>query len=123
LAGIEAAKVSMFTAALETIGGSEIPTVAPLEVPELGKREPDLLICDLDASAVDGLELLRRLRFVLPECLIVVYTGDGHRAWGVACHLAGASCILWKSSTDVDIVHGIRHAIRSGCYTDPRMVA
>ena len=113
----------MFEATFETLGGYEFPMVAPLEVPELGKREPDVLICDIDASVVDKLELLRRLRFVLPECLIVVYTSDGHRAWGVACHLAGASCILWKSSEDADIMHGIRHAIRSGCYTDPRMVA
>ncbi len=55
-------------------GASAQVTVAPLEVRDLGRLSRDLLICDIDALDVDPLELLRRIRFVLPRCTIAVYT-------------------------------------------------
>jgi DNA-binding NarL/FixJ family response regulator len=73
--------------------------------------------------AVDKLELLRQIRFVLPSCVIVVYSGDSHRAWGLACHIAGANALLSKDSSKAELVEGLGDALASGCYTDPRFVA
>ena len=71
----------------------------------------------------DQLELLRRIRFVLPDCVIAVYTGVMNRAWSLACHLAGANCMLSKQSEQRDLSTGLRRALLSGCYTDPRFAA
>lgn len=120
LAGIDGDKVAMFGVALREAGALASATVARLDVAELGKMTPDLLVCDIDALRVDPLEMVRRLRFVLPDCVIAVYTGDMRRTWGVSCHLAGANCLLAKGSTRRQLSSGLRGAVRTGCYTDPR---
>jgi DNA-binding NarL/FixJ family response regulator len=123
LAGIDRTTVPMFGAVLRAVGIHSAATVARLDVTELGQIAPDLLVCDIDESEVDALELLRRIRFVLPDCLIAVYTGQTKRTWGVACHLAGVNCVLSKDADERRLAHGVRNALRSGCYTDPRFAA
>lgn len=113
----------MFSAVFKAAGELPLATLARLDVPELGILAPDLLVCDVDATEKDSLELLRQIRFVLPECLIAVYTGTAKRTWVVACHLAGANCLLSKGSDERQLSKGLRWAIRSGCYTDPRLAA
>ncbi len=123
LAGIDRAAVPMFEALLRKAGAPSLVTVAPLDVTGLGRLAPELLVCDIDASEVDSLELLRRIRFVLPGCTIAVYTENAARTWGVACHLAGANCLLSKQSGAEELSDGVRSAIGTGCYTDPRFAA
>lgn len=123
LAGITGVAIPTFAAVLTAAGIVAPATVARLDVPELGRLAPDLLICDVDTSEVDALELLRRIRFVLPECIIAVYTGIMKRSWGVECHLAGVNCMLSKDADERQLTKGVRDALRSGCYTDPRFAA
>jgi DNA-binding NarL/FixJ family response regulator len=123
LAGIDRTEVPMFGSALQMAGVSAIPIVARLEVTELGRLAPNLLICDVDDTTIDSLELLRQIRFVLPECLIAVYTGVMKSTWGLACHLAGVNCVLSKDADERTLAHGVRNALHSGCYTDPRFAA
>jgi DNA-binding NarL/FixJ family response regulator len=108
---------------LKQSGEPSRAVVANLEVRALGKIHPDLLIGDVDHLAVDPLEILRQIRFVLPNCIIAVYSGDTRRSWGLACHLAGANCLLSKQSTQRQLSAGVHDAVDSGCYTDPRFVA
>jgi DNA-binding NarL/FixJ family response regulator len=122
LAGIHEDNVAMLGVVLRRAGRPTRATISRLDVTDLGKLQPTLVICDIDGLQIDPLEMLRRLRFVLPECLIVVYTGLLERAWCVACHLAGANCMLAKGSSGAELATGLRGAIRSGCYTDPRFV-
>lgn len=123
LAGIDGSMVPMFSDVLKAAGELPLTTLARLDVTELRRLAPDLLVCDVDAVTVDAVELVRRIRFVIPECLIAVYTGDMRRTWGLACHLAGANCLLSKDSDREQLAGGLRSAIRSGCYTDPRFAA
>ncbi len=123
LAGIDRAILPLLSDVLKQSGESTRAVVAKLEVRALGKLHPDLLIGDVDDLAVDPLEILRQIRFVLPNCLIAVYSGDSHRAWGRACHLAGANCLLSKKSTTHELSAGVHDAVKSGCYTDPRFAA
>jgi DNA-binding NarL/FixJ family response regulator len=123
LAGIDRTNVPMFGAVLRKAGVPTAATFARLDVTELGRLAPDLLVCDVDETEVDALELLRQIRFVLPECLIAVYSGLLERSWGVACHLAGVNCLLSKDADERRLAHGLRNALRSGCYTDPRFAA
>lgn len=115
--------ISLLGAALKGVGEPGLALVAHLDVAALRKLAPDLLIADIDRQKIDPLEMLRQLRFVLPECVIVVYTGSVGRVWARACHLAGASCVLSKESRKPVLVSGLKHAIRTGCFTDPRFAA
>jgi DNA-binding NarL/FixJ family response regulator len=124
LAGIDDANVSMLRLVMRAAGALASPKVTPLpSVTELRTIAPDLLLCDVDGSEVDKLELLRRIRFVLPQCVIVVYTGVTKRTWAVACHLAGANGMLSKESSQAELTAGLRNALKTGCFTDPRFVA
>jgi DNA-binding NarL/FixJ family response regulator len=113
----------MFSAVFKTAGVPALATIAKLDVRELGRVRPDLLVCDVDDSLVDKLELLRRIRFVLPECVIAVYTGVSEQAWVRSCHLAGANCLLSKASDERHLARALRSALATGCYTDPRFAA
>jgi len=113
----------MLTAVLKRAGVPLATNLARLNVVELGELKPGLLVCDVDGLEVDSLELLRQLRFVLPGCIIVVYTAMMKRTWSVECHLAGANGLLAKDSTEAELVAGLRLAVRNGCFTDPRFVA
>jgi DNA-binding NarL/FixJ family response regulator len=123
LAGLGPEKVAMFIAVLKRAGVPIGPSVASLNVVELARLAPELLVCDVDELVVDRLEMLRQLRFVLPACIIIVYTVDGARTWAISCHLAGANGVLSKASTRTQLVAGVRSARRNGCFTDPRFAA
>jgi DNA-binding NarL/FixJ family response regulator len=115
--------VPMFSAVFKAAGEPILAVVASLNVAELGRLSPDVLVCDLDEVDADPLELLRQLRFVLPDCLIVVYSGLMDRVWSRSCHLAGANCLLAKTSGERALSSGLRGALVSGCYTDPQFAA
>ncbi|MDQ2993057.1 MAG: hypothetical protein M3R30_09610 [Candidatus Eremiobacteraeota bacterium] len=121
LADVAREQIAMLIAVLERAGLAMSPSVASLDVVELGKLAPDVLVADLDALTVDPLERLRQLRFVLPSCIIVVYTANNTRAWGVEYHLAGANAVLSKASTEAELAAGVRSALQRGCFTDPRL--
>jgi DNA-binding NarL/FixJ family response regulator len=123
LAGIDRALLPMFTGVFNGAGVPDPATFAHLDVSELGRLHPDVLVCDIDDLDVDSLELLRRIRFVLPGCVIAVYTGLLEREWGLACHLAGANCLLSKGSGERELSAGIHGALRTGCYTNPHFSA
>ena len=124
LVGIEDAKVSMLVSALRKAGATASPQVVhSFNVSELGQLAPQILLCDIDASGVDPLEFLRRLRFVLPECILAVYTANVKASWARECHLAGANCILSTESSEAELALGLRGATVNGCFTDPRVAA
>lgn len=123
LAGVDPEDIQVLGRALKGAGESGYTLVAGLDVAALGRAAPDVLVADVDRLDVDQLELLRQLRFVLPECIIVVYTAGVGSSWGRACHLAGATCILSKKSHESQLTAGLLHAFQTGCFTDPRFAA
>jgi DNA-binding NarL/FixJ family response regulator len=123
LAAVDPKDIPLLGAALKGAGEVDLTVVANVDVAVLGKLAPDVLVADIDRQEVDALELLRQLRFVLPECVIVIYTGAARRAWSRDCHLAGASGVLSKQSREALLVSGLQRAIETGCFTDPRFAA
>ncbi len=123
MAGIEEKATATLVVALREAGIRDPATTARLNVTVLGKLKPELIVCDIDDLNVDPLETLRQLRFVLPKCLIAVFTGLETEGWGLACHLAGANCLLSKKSTRTELVVGLRDTLIHGCYTDPHLAA
>ncbi len=123
LSGIDPNDVPLLGAALKSAGEQGLAILTNLGVAELRKLTPDVLIADVDRLEVDQFELLRQIRFVLPDCVMAVYTAVVDLSWARACHLAGATCVLSKESSESQLASGLRHAIRSGCFTDPRFAA
>jgi DNA-binding NarL/FixJ family response regulator len=123
LAGIAREHVTKLSDVLEAAGVPPLHILLQVHVVELGELKPGLLVCDIDGLAVDPLELLRQVRFVLPACIIMVFTATTERSWIVDCHLAGANGLLSKASTNAQLTSGVRGALRNGCFTDPRFVA
>jgi DNA-binding NarL/FixJ family response regulator len=123
LADIDDAQVALFRVVVKHAKAPSLVVVARLDVPALGDLAPAVLIGDLDRLPIDPLEVLRQLRFVLPTCIIVVVTRSHKRAFSLACHLAGASGVLSKTSSEAELVVGLRTSIRTGSFTDPRLAA
>jgi DNA-binding NarL/FixJ family response regulator len=120
LAGIEEGATAKLRAVLRKAGAPKLMKIARFNPADLGRLAPALLLCDVDRLAVDALETMRQVRFVLPDCMIAVYTDTATSAWSRECHMAGANCLLLKLSTDAELVAGIQEALSSGCFTDLR---
>lgn len=123
LAAVASQDIPLISSAFKGAGEPVLSIVARLDVVELSRLAPEVIVADVDGLEVDKLEILRQLRFVLPNCTIVVYTADTNGSWGRACHLAGANGVLSKASNEAQLAGGLRHAIRDGCFTDPRFAA
>jgi len=119
LAGNRVACIPLLTASLASSGYADPVVTSGINITELGRAAPDLLVLDIDDLDIDPIELLRQTRFVLPDCIIVVYSGDRREHWARSCHLAGANCILSKRSDGTQLAAGLVHAVSSGCFTDP----
>jgi DNA-binding NarL/FixJ family response regulator len=90
-------------------------------VAKIAQHAPRVMLVDLDNLQTDGLECVRQLRFVLPQCAIVVVSSDSRESWAAQCHLAGASGVLARNSMP-RMLAGLRRAVRHGCYTDPSFI-
>jgi DNA-binding NarL/FixJ family response regulator len=123
LAGIDGSSVRTFCAIIAASRWPDVATVSALNVSELGFLDPTLLICDVDDVFGDPIEMLRQIRFVLPTCVIAVYTGILTATRSRACHSAGANGVLAKGSSHAQLARGLASALVSGCFTDPRFAA
>jgi DNA-binding NarL/FixJ family response regulator len=118
LAGLDHQAILNFNAILAAGGSREQGTIVDLNVAALAKLSPQLLVCDIDHIAIDRLEFLRRVRFVLPNCIIAVYSNVVTAGWAASCHLAGVSCMLSKNSNAATLAEGLATSQKTGCYTD-----
>lgn len=119
LARVDPAGVELLAPALAKLGRM-LPVILPhIKVTEVAKLVPDVLVVDIDQLAKDALETLRMLRFVLPACMIAVYTDVLTDKWALDCHTSGANCLLSKASDRTHLALGLRRSLRSGCFTDP----
>ena len=124
LAGIQADRIVMFTEILRGFGKLGSVHEARFNISELSNLKPAVVICDVDKSSMaTPLEMLRQLRFVLPDSFLSVYTETAARTWARSCHNTGVNSILLKSSTPAEIADGIRLGLQSGCFTDPHVNA
>ena len=118
LAGMNDDDTETFVSVLRHVDASSLVTRTAFNVTALGSCSPSVIVCDIDDLDVDPLEMIRRLRFVLPDCIIAVYTGVVGREWALACHLAGVNCLLSKESSIDGLTAGMRIALETGCFTD-----
>lgn len=122
-AGLDRDAIKILNAALAVIGTWNPAVVSGLTVVAIGSVKPELLVCDIDRSESDPLELLRQVHFVLSASIILVYTDRANGLWNVGCRTAGANGLLSKQSNITELAAGVRSAMRVGCFTDPRCAA
>ena len=123
LAGNQTSCIPLLTAALLASGFASPAIAERINVTELGLAAPRIVVLDVDDLDIDPFELMRMIRFVLPLCLIAVYSGTLKQSWALSCHLAGANCVLSKTSNEAEPAAGLREGLTSGCFTDPSFVA
>lgn len=92
-------------------------------VAKLGIYAPCVLMVDFDHIRSDRLESIRQLRFVLPDCAIVVVSSNLQGTWARMCHMAGANAVLSSRSGAKHMIAGLQCAVRTGCYTGPEFAA
>lgn len=78
------------------------------------RHRPDVLVLDLMMSDLDGLESLKRLRRVHPECRVLVLTSSDDPADASAALAAGACGFITKTARYDEIVTAIRSVHAGG---------
>jgi DNA-binding NarL/FixJ family response regulator len=59
---------------------------------------PDLVLMDVRMPGIGGVEAARRVRAILPECVIVLISVDGAEAVSAPLHACGADATLSKQA-------------------------
>lgn len=82
---------------------------------------PDAAVVDLALPDGDGVSLIRRLRRVAPECVVLVLTMTRDEATVQACLEAGASGYLLKDSAPDSLVPSLRTVAEGGIVLGPHV--
>jgi DNA-binding NarL/FixJ family response regulator len=88
-------------------------------------NRPRVAVLDvaLDGSAVDGIELCRRLVGELPDVEVVFYTGMGEIGLADRAFAAGAKAVVSKGDGSGDLLKAVLLASRGKTYTSPAFAA
>jgi len=79
-------------------------------VAEAERESPDVVLMDLVMPAMDGVEAIRRIRIVRPDCRVLVLTSFGSDSKLFPAVKAGAIGYLLKDSSPAELIRAIRNA-------------
>ena len=103
---------------LEAEGYSVEATTVPAEGLEKVSRSAeggfDVVITDLKMPAIDGLEVLRRVKVTAPGCRVIVITGYATATTGAEALRAGAFDYLPKPFTPDELLAAVSRALAGG---------
>ncbi len=85
------------------------------------RERPDVAVVDLGLPGIDGVELTRRAREVLPELHVVIITMIDVQEEVLAALAAGADAYALKSAPTESLIDAVRIARDGGAYFDPRI--
>ncbi|HET9029753.1 MAG TPA: response regulator transcription factor [Candidatus Aquilonibacter sp.] len=102
-----------------TIAGEASDGIAGLEM--IAREKPDVAVIDLGLPGIDGIELTRRVRALLPNIRVVIVTMVDVEDEVVAALAAGADAYCLKVSPAQTLVDAVRIASEGGAYFDPRI--
>jgi DNA-binding NarL/FixJ family response regulator len=89
-------------------------------VEECRRKDPDVVLMDLDMPILDGIEATRRILADNPETAVIVLTAFSDRARITGAMEAGACGYLLKDVDAEGVAEGIRAAARGESPLDPR---
>lgn len=87
------------------------------------KDKPDVLLLDLGLPGMDGLEVLVRMRKMMPELKVLILSAfdDKEHVYRAICN--GASGYLLKTSDPDEIIDGINNVIHGAAALSPAIAA
>ena len=80
---------------------------------------PDLVIADLSMPEIDGVEVTRRLRAVVPGIRVLILSVHTEPSWVRAAFAAGACGYLTKSCAPGEIELAVREVLKGCFYVSP----
>jgi DNA-binding NarL/FixJ family response regulator len=90
---------------------------ALLELAEI--RRPDLVIADISMPGLNGIEVTRRLRGLLPKTRVLILSIHTDPEWAKAAFDAGAYGYLTKDSAPKEVETAVREVLKGRFYLSP----
>lgn len=75
------------------------------------KKNPDVVILDIEMPGRSGIELLRQLKRELPSLIVIVLTNASHPQYRKRCTEAGANFFFDKSTEFRKVPEVLRHLL------------
>ncbi|MCK5153201.1 MAG: response regulator transcription factor [Spirochaetales bacterium] len=85
------------------------------------KEKPDLVLVDLSLKGGSGLELIKDLKKIYPELLIIVVSLHDENVYAERVMRAGAKGYIMKSEATESILIAIRQVLQGGIYLSSSM--
>lgn len=80
---------------------------------------PDLVLMDLGLPGMDGVEGIRKLKELAPDVIVLVLTVFSEKEKVHQALEAGAAGYLLKSSSEVELINGVRQVFQGGTALSP----
>jgi two-component system response regulator DesR len=87
------------------------------------RRQPDVVLLDIEMPGQDGLSVLKELREELPDARILILTTFGRPGYMRRAMEKGASGFLLKDSPSRELAIAIRRAVNGERVVDPGLAA
>jgi DNA-binding NarL/FixJ family response regulator len=77
----------------------------------IARIEPRVVLIDIDYLDVEPISALENLRALIPKAAICAYTEREEPEWTVACIRAGASCVVSKAASPIEMIDSIERQL------------
>lgn len=85
------------------------------------ETRPNIVLMDITMPGMDGLEATRRLKALLPNCIILALTVHEDKQYFMEMLNAGASGYITKQAAADELVAGIRSVAAGNVYLQPAL--
>ncbi|MBN2508722.1 MAG: response regulator transcription factor [Spirochaetales bacterium] len=103
---------------LEVVGEAED---APGAVSVVREKSPDLALVDLSLKNSNGLELIKDLKVILPELIVLVVSLHDEEVYAERALRAGAKGFIMKAEATDNVMTAIREVLQGGVYLSNAM--
>jgi DNA-binding NarL/FixJ family response regulator len=93
----------------------------PETILQAQKLKPDIILLDISMPKMDGVEVARRLKKILPDIKIIILTTYSDDQFIFELIKIGVSGYVLKESASADLIYSIKMVSEGNSFLDPRM--